>query len=193
MKYGMKYRAVVTDVADPRGLGRIKARLVGWGDSDSDGKHNITPWMWPCVAFAADGSGVFMEPPVGAEVWAEQSAEGDWLWTGGFWSDRNPAPADASPDVRVIRTPAGHQIKLDEAGDIEITHANGNLVALRQGGNIDIIVSGDANVTATGKVVVDGSAVELNDNVFKVVTTGHICAFTGAPHVQGSSTVKAEL
>lgn len=187
----MKYRAVVTDVSDPRGLGRIKAQIVGWGDSDSDAKHNITPWMWPCVAFAADGSGVLMQPPVGAEVWAEQTADKDWMTAGGFWSDRNPTPA--SPGVRVIRTPAGHEIKLDETGDIEITHSNGNLVALRQGGNIDITVSGDANVSATGKVVVDGSAVELNDNVFKVVTTGHICTFTGAVHVQGSSTVKAEL
>ena len=188
----MKSRAVVTDVADPRGLGRIKAQLVGWGDSDSDGKHNITPWMWPCVAFAADGSGVFMQPPVGAEVWAEQSTEGDWLWTGGFWSDRNPAPADASPDVRIIRTPAGHQIKLDETGDIEIKHANGNLVALRSSGDIDVTVSGTCNITSDGKTIVNAEAIELNGSIGKVVTTESLCSFTGAPHPQGSKNVKAK-
>lgn len=190
----MKYRATVTDVADPRGLGRVKARLVGWGETDADSQHNITPWMWPCVAFAADGSGVFMQPPVGAEVWAEQTADGDWAWTGAFWSERNPAPAAASaPDVRVVRTPAGHQIKLDEAGDVEVLHANGNVVALRQNGDIDVTVSGDCNVTASGKVVVDGSQIELNGTDGDVVTTAHICAYTAGPHVLGSSTVKAEV
>ena len=188
----MKYRAVVTDVADPENLGRIKARVIGFGETDDDTKHNVTPWMYPCAAFAADGSGIFCLPPIGAEVWAEQTAEGDWVSAGGFWSGRNGIPADASaPDVRVIRTPAGHQIKIDEAGDIEILHANGNVVALRQGGDIDITVSGDANVTASGKVVVDGSNIELNGTSGGVVRTCDICAYTGGPHVKGSSTVKA--
>ena len=188
----MKYRAIVTNVSDPDNKGRILARLIGFGDTDDDTQHNETPWAWPCVALAADGCGTFMVPPIGAEVWMEQTAEGDWVWTGCFWSGRQAIPAEASaPDVRIIRTPAGHQIKMDETGDLEIMHANGNVVALRQSGDIDVTVSGACNVTASGKVVVDGSQIELNGTDGDIVTTKHICAYTGGPHVQGSTTVKA--
>lgn len=189
---GVKRRAVVINVDDPENYGRLTARLIGFGETDNDTQHNETPWMWPCVAFAVDGAGVFMMPPVGAEVWAEQTAEKDWVWTGCFWSGRNQLPASASaPGVRIIRTPSGHQIKLDEDGDIEIMHANGNFVALRSNGDIDVTVSGNANVTATGKVVVDGSNIELNGTLGGVVRTCDICSYTGGPHVKGSITVKA--
>ena len=188
----MKYRAIVTNVSDPDNKGRILARLIGFGDTDDDTQHNETPWAWPCVALAADGCGTFMVPPIGAEVWMEQTAEGDWVWTGCFWSGRQAIPAESrAPDVRIMRTPAGHQIKMDETGDLEIMHANGNVVALRQSGDIDVTVSGACNVTASGKVVVDGSQIELNGTDGDIVTTKHICAYTGGPHVQGSTTVKA--
>jgi hypothetical protein len=195
-----KTRGIVVDVADPKNLGRLKAALVNFGETMDDSSHNTTPWCWPCVAMATDGAGAFNMPPVDSEVWIERTAEGDFVWTGCFWSERNAIPVDASaPDVRVIRTPAGHQVKIDEAGDIEILHANGNVVALRENGDIDITVSGNANVTASGnvvvtasgKVVVDGSQIELNGSGGDIVTTKHNCAYTGGPHVLGSTTVKA--
>jgi hypothetical protein len=189
MILGLKYQAVVTDVNDARQLGRIKARLRGFGDGL---QYAVTPWSYPCSPLAGPGYGFFCLPQVGDEVWVEQASNGLWVWTGFFWSGRHEKPeAGEAPDVRVLRTPAGHQVKLDEAGDIEITHANGNVIALRQDGDIDVTVSGACNVTASGKVVVDGSNVELNGSLGDVVTTKHICAFTGGPHVLGSTTVKA--
>lgn len=188
MKPGVKMRAVVTDVGDPKDLGRIKVELVGFGDG---ARLNETPWCWPCVALAGDGYGFFCLPQVGDEVWVEKTADDKWVWTGFFWSGRHAKPTLGNAQSRVLRTPAGHQLKLDDAGDIEITHANGNLVALRENGDIDVTVSGACNVTASGKVVVDGSRIELNGSGGDVVTTKHNCSYTGGPHVLGSTTVKA--
>ena len=188
MKPGVKMRAVVTDLSDPKDLGRIKVGLVGFGDG---ARLSQTPWCYPCVALAGDGYGFYCLPQVGDEVWVEKTSDNTWVWTGFFWSGRHAKPAEGNAQSRVFRTPAGHQVKLDDAGDIEIIHANGNVVALRENGDIDVTVSGACNVTASGKVVVDGSQIELNGTSGKIVRTCDICAFTGGPHVKGSTTVKA--
>ena len=160
----MKRRATVIDVSDPEDYGRIRARVHGFGDD-----HNETPWCWPCSALAGPSYGFFCLPQVGDEVWVEQTAEKDWVWTGFFWSGRHPKPADgAAPDVRVFRTPGGHQVKFDEAGNVEIVHGKGATIVLKPNGDI-----------------------ELNGSLGNVVRTCDICAYTGAPHVKGSSTVKA--
>jgi len=77
-------------------------------------------------------------------------------------------------------------IKLDDAGNIEIIHDVNKLVL-----NID--KDGNLSVTASGTVKVDASTIELNGNTGNVVTTECICSFTGTPHPQGSLTVKAGL
>jgi len=209
----MKYQAVVIDVSDPRQVGRIKARLRGFGDRSH---HSNTPWCWPCVPFAGPGYGFFCLPNLGDEVWVEQAADGSWIWSGFFWSGRHDKPAEGSaPDVRVLRTPVGHQLKLDESGDVEFIHSNGDVIAMRQNGDVDIIakqnlnitVDGDASVSvqgstsinsqgdvdieAAGDARVTATKVELNGSDGDVVTTMHPCQYTGLPHGAGSATVKA--
>ena len=179
----MKRRAIVTDVTDPKGWGRIQVSLVGFGDSVSDKQHNRSPWCWPCSALAGPGYGFYCLPEIDDEVWVESTADNSWVWTGFYWSARNPKPSDGSQSTRLFRTPAGHQIKLDEDGSVELLHSNGSTVELK--------TSGDINVIATGDVVVNGGNVKLNGDSGDVVTTSHICAFTGGPHVLGSQTVKA--
>ena len=189
MNAGIKRRAAVTNVDDPKSLGRIRVRLVAFGDGD---RLNETPWCWPCTPLAGDGYGFFCLPQVGDEVWVEPTADGGWVWVGFYWSGRRAKPSEGNADVRVLRTPAGHQIKLDESGDLEITHANGNVVALRGSGDIDVTVSGACNITSDGKTIVNAEKIELNGATGKVVTTDCLCSYTGAPHTQGSNTVKAE-
>lgn len=188
----MKHRAIVTDVNDPENLFRLQARVIGFGEDDNENKNSITPWCWPCVPMAAGESGLCFMPPVGAEVWIEQVAGGAFAWTGCFWSERNKLPgAVRTPDVRVLRTPAGHEVLLDENGDVRITHATGGVIALRKNGDVDVTVDGNANVTAGGKVEVTGPVIELNGADGGVVTTKHPCIYNGAPHPVGSITVKA--
>ncbi|KKN40341.1 hypothetical protein LCGC14_0734450 [marine sediment metagenome] len=53
---------------------------------------------------------------------------------------------------------------------------------------------GKVDVLASGNVEVDGAAINLGAGAAgKVVTTLHVCAFTGAPHPAGSSKVNAVL
>lgn len=165
---GIKYRARVVKIDDPKGLGRIRAQIVGF-----EGK---TPWCWPDAPLAGPGFGMYFLPTVGDVVHLEQTADGDWIWTGCCWTSQNSKPAAGTSAVRVIRTPAGHQVKLDDEGDVEISAENGSRVTLKADGTIEVY----------------GDHVNLNGSTAKVVTTAHICAFTGGPHIQGSATVKAD-
>lgn len=169
----MKTRATVIDVDDPRQVGRIRVKLIGYAAGSDE-----SAWCWPCSPMAGPGYGFYCLPVVGDEVWVEQTAEKDWVWTGFYWSDRKAKPTDGTADVRLIRTPIGHQLKIDEAGDIEIRHSNGSIAVLRQNGDIE--------VTATKNIL-------LNDNgTTRAVNTMSICNYTGTPHPQGSRTVFTE-
>jgi hypothetical protein len=57
-------------------------------------------------------------------------------------------------------------------------------------GNLSATVKGNANVDAEGDVIVNGKSIAMNGGS-PCVTTAHICHFTGTPHGDGSSTVKA--
>jgi len=177
----MKHRGVVTSVDDPKNLGRIEVSVLGF----EEGKET-TPWVWPCSPLAGDGYGFYCLPEVGDEVWVEQTAEGDWVYTGFFWSGRKPKPDDGTKKVRLFRTPSGHQIKLDEDGNIEVSHSEGHTIILKKGGDIDL-------VTDDGDVNVVGQKIYLNGETgSRVVTTKCLCAYTGTPHPQGSDTVFSE-
>lgn len=54
-----------------------------------------------------------------------------------------------------------------------------------------VITTGNVEVTAGGNAVVNAASIELNGTDGAVVTTAHVCAYTGQPHPAGSSTVSA--
>lgn len=60
-----KFRGVVTDNRDPDGIGRIRARVP-----DATGERE-TGWALPALPYAGDSVGLFVLPPVGANVWIE--------------------------------------------------------------------------------------------------------------------------
>lgn len=169
----MIYRGKVVDVNDPENLGRIKARLYGFSSNDEE---NITPWAWPVMPFAGNGYGGLWLPVVGDEICVIGSEQGDFIWLGGYWTPQNVKPADASPTVRAMQTPAGHKVKFDESGDIEIESKDGATITLEDGGNV---------------VIMGADEIHLNGAGGKVVTTQCVCSLTGAAHPQGSLNVKA--
>ena len=213
----MKHRAVVTDINDPKRLGRIRVRLRGFGQSPTDTKHNTTPWVYPCTPLAGPGYGLFCMPVVGDEVWVEKTYEDQWVYTGFFWSERavKPAAGSPTPSVRVLRTPVGHQFKLEESGCLEILHTNGNVIRMEAngdtyvnvnanytmkigsnatisvGGNAKVTVSGQADINVSKDCNVTGKTITLNKGN-RVVNQKCICAFSGMPHPQGSRTVYCE-
>ena len=137
-----KYEGVVTDVADPKKIGRIRAKVPAVLGEDVD-----TGWALPCVpAGGGKERGMLFIPHVGATVWIEFAA-GDVsrpIWVGTFWgapdstggaddlgTETGPeAPTgddgkDATPTLSVLKTKSGHELTFDDDGEVVLL-ANGN-------------------------------------------------------------------
>lgn len=89
-----KYRGTVANILDPDTKGRIQAFVP-----DVLGLVPTT-WATPCVpATGLPGlqSGVYVVPPVGANVWMEfEHGDPDRpIWTGCFWASRLEVPIPA--------------------------------------------------------------------------------------------------
>lgn len=124
MPYYGKYRAKVTDVADPEERGRIRVNCPKvYGDSKS-------PWCEPCLTYANDSIGDFVLPKVGEFVWVEFE-EGDCrfpIYTGGLWS-KSKTPVSSysqAPTTRQIEF-AGCKI-LMKPGYMMITNGGATIV-----------------------------------------------------------------
>ncbi len=153
--YG-KRQAVVTDVDDPKNMGRLRARVP----SVLQGQE--TGWALPCAPFTGNDAGFFAVPPVGAPCWIEWEA-GDLsrpIWSGGWWKQgETPAPEEGKAGeqvTKVMKTDSGLNIALDDDSETIV-------VSDGAGSNKITITSrnGQIEVKATTKVVVDAPQIEL--------------------------------
>lgn len=157
--YG-KYRGTVTDIADPEKLGRIKALVPALMDETEVG------WALPAFPFTGDGHGHVMLPSVGAMVWIEFEAGNldNPIWSGGFFiSGQRPTPD--TDGARVIVSPAGHQVVIDDdADEVVITHQGGPKIKL----------TGDTITLTVGacKIEITTTAISLNNGIVKVGPAG---------------------
>jgi uncharacterized protein involved in type VI secretion and phage assembly len=124
------HRGTVVSNEDPKGRGRLQMKVPEvLGDV-------VSGWAAPCAAFAGPQAGFFAVPEVGAGVWVAFEA-GDPsrpVWLGGWWGD-DQAPEKAKPAQKVLRTPSGHTVKLDDEGKaITITDCNSQTVRLDEKG-----------------------------------------------------------
>ncbi len=156
--YG-KYRGTVLGNMDPEQIGRIQVEVADVGEALSSG------WAMPCVPIAGLQSGIFVVPPIGAQVWVEFEA-GDPdrpIWTGGFWANAAeiPASASASPMTLVLQTTDQVALILSDAPP---TAASGGLIMKSPGGAT--IVVNDAGVfISNGKgatITLIGPTVDIN-------------------------------
>ncbi|MEM7588926.1 MAG: phage baseplate assembly protein V [Myxococcota bacterium] len=129
MQYNSLYAGVVADTADPKRLGRVKARLGMLGDAFT------THWLLPMSPGAGPNCGIFCVPPVGAGVvvlFDEGDLEAGWS-LGGYWAE--PAKRSEVPQVfqripptnQGMRSPKGHTLQLDDlpvSAGIRLTSAN---------------------------------------------------------------------
>lgn len=156
--YG-KYRGTVSDNQDPRGQGRLRAKVPEiLGEVESG-------WAMPCAPYAGDGMGIFAVPAQGAGVWIEFEA-GDVsrpIWSGCWWAS-NTVPNDeagtaATPDVKIVRSEQGLLLALhDDTQTIALSDANAaNLLTIE-------VQNGLVTIKATTKVVVDAPQIELVAN-----------------------------
>ena len=169
-----KYEGVVTNVDDPKKIGRLRAKVPAVLGEDVE-----SGWALPCVpAGGGKERGMLFLPQVGDTVWVEFAA-GDVsrpIWVGTFWgapessggaddlaSETGPeAPQgdgkDATATLAVLKTKSGHELTFDDDGEV-ILLANGN-------GKSSIRFEQD------GTVVVKAEKIKLGDSASEKVVLG---------------------
>ena len=164
--YG-KYEGVVTDVADPLKIGRVRARVPAVLGEQLD-----SGWALPCAPFGGGKErGMLFLPQVGDTVWIEFAA-GDVsrpIWVGTFWGapdstggadDLGSATGSELPtgdggkeisDKRgILKTAGGHELVLDDDGEVVLL-ANGN-------GKTSIRFAKDGGVVITAETIKLGAS-----------------------------------
>ena len=184
MRWPGVYVALVTDIKDPDGQGRVKVTLP-WSPDTGGARYDA--WARLAVLMAGKNRGTWFVPDVGDEVLVAFEA-GDprrpyvigALWNG---VDAPPETMDGSGNnyKKVVRsrngvkitlddqdgqekficeTPGGQKITLkDGPGSVEIVDSNGNSIKLETAG---------VTVTASAKVTVNASTVAISAGMVTV-------------------------
>lgn len=157
-KHFGKYRGKVFNNLDPQRRGRIQVSVPAiYG-------QNTLNWAAPCVPYAGPQQGVFMVPPIGANVWVEfEGGDIDYpIWAGCFWGD-GECPGNGAPQTKIIKTPVA-TITLDElnpAAPIKIESVAGDSITITATG-ISIEAVGSATLELSGpQVNVNRGALEV--------------------------------
>jgi uncharacterized protein involved in type VI secretion and phage assembly len=152
------YRAVVTDVRDKEGLGRVQVEVPEVAAEAA--------WARVSTLMAGDRRGTWFVPDVGDEVLVAYQG-GDPrqpIVLGSLWSAsrRPPETMDAAGRnaVRVIRTGAGIEIRLDDsAGRVVVSTPDGASITLERG---------SVRVQASAGVEIDASQLTLSAGLVQV-------------------------
>jgi uncharacterized protein involved in type VI secretion and phage assembly len=180
--------AVVTDVDDPDGVGRVRIRLPWSPDSD---QASYEAWARLATLMAGGDRGTWFVPEVDDEVLAvfESGDPARPYVIGALWNGQDAPPESMSSgnDIRAIHsrngvvltfddtdgkerlrleTPGGQTVTLaDGPSTITIEDANGNTVTLDSGG---ITVQCGAKVTiSASSLEVSASSVTVNAGTSK--------------------------
>ena len=173
------YRGVVTNVNDPEGLGRVRAKVHELlGDTDE------TDWASPCVPFGGGGAGWLMLPKTNDPIWIGFEA-GDLnrpVWLGFWYATPQPPPEGVGPDVRVLQSKAGHRVEFgDVEGDefVRVLHAGGTVVEMDKDGNVSLVEAG-GNVKLGS-----GSLLRLVNDTFHALFNQHTHPYQNGTPTQG--------
>ncbi len=178
------YPALVSDIKDPDGQGRVKVTLP-WSPDTGSGKYEA--WARLATMMGGNNRGSWFIPDVNDEVLLmfEGGDTRRAYVVGGLWngSDAPPESMDGSGNnyKKVLRskngvkitlddhdgqesficeTPGGQKITLkDGAGSVEIVDSNGNSIKLESAG---------VTVTASAKVTVNASQVAISAGMVTV-------------------------
>lgn len=166
------YPAIVTDLVDPKSLGRVQVKFPWLGKGD--GGQEVRAWATLVTPYAGDQQGIEILPEVDTQVVVAFEA-GDLrrpYIVGACWNGKEKLPQapQRSNDKRVWRSRAqsalefddakgaakvtlkmqsGHTVVLDDAAkQVQIHHANGSTITLTSGGQITLRANGTVDVHA---------------------------------------------
>jgi uncharacterized protein involved in type VI secretion and phage assembly len=166
--YGV-YPAIVTDLVDEDGLGRVEVRFPWLG---TDGDRDVRAWATLCSPYADDSQGLLVLPEVGSQVvvaFETGNLRRPYV-IGSTWNGREALPhrPAASNDIRLFRSRADSRLEFDDAAGaqkVRITMASGHEVTLDDGAQ-EITVRHATGCTVRLTV----TAVEIQANVSVDVT-----------------------
>jgi uncharacterized protein involved in type VI secretion and phage assembly len=181
--YGV-YPALVTDIKDPDGQGRVRVRLP-W--SPDAGGQSYEAWARLATLMAGNNRGSWFVPDVDDEVLVafEGGNPRRPYVVGALWNGRDAPPESMDgagnnyiksirsrngvkitlddtdgQEQLIVETPGGQMITLkDGPGSVEIVDSNGNSIKLEAAG---------ITVTASAKVTVNASTVEVSAGMVTV-------------------------
>jgi uncharacterized protein involved in type VI secretion and phage assembly len=173
-KYYGKYRGFVASNKDPDQLGRLQLRIPSVLGTE------VSDWALPCLPFGGTaGLGWFVIPEKDAQVWVEFE-EGELrrpIWTGTFWQKKGDTPQDAQktpPTTRMLQTPSGHILQLDDEDgneQIRLHHAGGAELLIDENGTITITDQAGNQITLDADQE-QISIADTNDNAITMSSTG---------------------
>lgn len=186
--YGV-YPAIVTDLVDPDGRGRIEVRFPFLG---TDGDRDVRAWAVLCTPYADDNQGLAILPEVDSQVVV--AFEGGNLRrpyiVGSAWNGTTTLPHDpeASNNIRMLRSRADSRLEFDDtagAPKVTVSTSSGHEVVLDDGSR-EITIR-----HATGCVIrLTATSVEIQANVEVSVTapmvevTAPVSTFSGIVQCQ---------
>jgi uncharacterized protein involved in type VI secretion and phage assembly len=154
------YSGRVLDVDDATRRGRVQVAVPAVFGGDGP---DTAVWARPCFQW-----GHFFAPEVGDELWIgfENGDPSAPVWLGVWYADGEaPQGTDVTPPARrVIRTPAGHEIALDDspsAPAVEVRDATGSVVRL-SASEVKISAAVPLTIEAAGlPVTIRGAVVDV--------------------------------
>jgi len=191
--YGVAIAEVVGNL-DQMGLGRVQLRLP-W-------LPGYQPWARVAVLSAGSNRGSYFIPQTGDEVLVAFN-HGDVrepFVVGSLWNGRDQPPRTGSLDPvakRVIRTPAGHEIELDDTRQsISVVSATGQKLSIDAqkielsagsgAAKLTLTTTGDVTIEGTtiqlkavGNVQVKGTALDLSGDANATLKGGGVCTIQG--------------
>ena len=181
------YPAIVTDIVDPEGLGRIEVKFPSLG-GDGD---TVRAWATLLTPYADDNQGFLVLPAVDTQVVVAFEAGNlrrPYI-VGSAWNGKESLPdtPSAPNNKRLIKTrsgsllefddtdgaakvtvsmKSGHKITLDDgASQVQVQHSNGCLVKLDSSGNVTVTATSGATINAPSGMTVNAPSTTFAGNV----------------------------
>jgi len=158
--------AVVTNIKDPDGVGRIKVKFP-WLSTDDE-----SAWARVLTPMAGEDRGFYFLPEVDDEVLVAFE-HGDIAFPyilGSLWNGKDKPPLkndDGKNDKRMIKSRSGHMIVLDDTKDkekiiIQDKTGKNTIIIDCEKNSMSIQVEEDLNIEAKGKVILKSTDKDIS-------------------------------
>src|SRR5262245_29468442 len=167
------YSGSVIDNKDPDGLARVQVRVPGVIDTGA--------WARLATMMAGRNRGTLFVPEVGDEVLVafEQGDPRAPYVIGSLWNGKAKPPTADVTSTKLIRSRSGITLRIDDkATSLVIETAAGQRITLQDGpgsvrvedqnGNSVLLASAGITVTASAKVTVNASQIEVSAGMVTV-------------------------